>query len=164
MIMIQERYCSFEVAKLLKEKGFKESTQFVWYEHLPSPNAAHNSEIGKPKRDYFYWEEESECNSSWTNDCLVPSYISGDVYSCPTHQSACDWLRQQGYNIEVIAILDDNKELKWTYKIQFFKQRYSQSFVTTVAVGVSFDDKKIGNKTYEEAMEEGIKHCLTYFI
>ena len=50
---MKEAYCSFEVSKLLKKKWFDESTQFVWYEHLPSPNAVHNSEIGKPKRDYF---------------------------------------------------------------------------------------------------------------
>lgn len=47
--MITEDYCSYELAKLLKEKGFEESTQFVWYKHAPSQNVVCNSEIGKPK-------------------------------------------------------------------------------------------------------------------
>ena len=98
--MIKEMYCSYELSKLLKEKGFKESTQLVWYEHLPSPNAVHDSEIGKPKRDYFYWEKEGERNSTWTNDSPIPSYISGEVYSCPTHQIAMAWLREV-HNIDI---------------------------------------------------------------
>ena len=99
--MIKEMYCSYELSKLLKEKGFKESTQLVWYEHLPSQNAVHDSEIGKPKRGLFYWEKEGERNSPWTNDSPIPSYISGEVYSSPTHQMAMAWLREV-HNVFII--------------------------------------------------------------
>lgn len=68
--MIKEAYCSFEVAKLLKEKGFTEECE------------------------YFYdWYKESEsyhiCSKGGT--CNNEKYP--DEYSMPTHQMAMAWLR-----------------------------------------------------------------------
>lgn len=65
--MIQERYCSYEVAKLLKEKGFDEIT--IGY-YTPTKEL-HFSFLG-------------ETNSSW---------LDGSI-SAPTPQMACDWLRE----------------------------------------------------------------------
>lgn len=147
---IKEAYCSYEVSKLLKEKGFKESTQFVWYEHLPSPNATHNSEIGKPKRDYFYWEKEGERNSLWTNDSPIPSYINGEVYSCPTHQMACAWLRKKGIYIEIsIAITTDDKV-------------YYHANVGTISNAWKLVDE--WNDSYENSVENALKYTLENLI
>ena len=33
--MNKEQFVLFEIAKLLKDKGFDWPTEFVWYEHLP---------------------------------------------------------------------------------------------------------------------------------
>ena len=66
-----EDYCSYELAKLLKEKGFKESI-------------------------YSYMEEKSpgiiiikHYSSNWNEEYMHPNCVS-----CPTHQFACKWLRR----------------------------------------------------------------------
>lgn len=69
--MIKERYCSFEVAKLLKEKGFV----------IPC--------------DWIYCSDGTfgHKNSLWDKE----------MFLAPTHQMACDWLREKGYHIEIYA-------------------------------------------------------------
>lgn len=152
--MIEEAYCSFEVSKLLKEKGFNESTQLVWYEHLPSANAVRNSEIGKPKRDYFYWSEEEERNFSWTNNYPIPLYISGEVYSCPTHQMAMQWLRDE-HDIFITVFPDkihNTIALFWNVYVVTEKE-YKWIFA---GGGV--------NMTYEELIEEALLYVLKTLI
>lgn len=67
--MIKEDYVSFEVAKLLKEKGFDWDciTYYVDYE----PNDVKYSML-------------FENNTTWEKRC----------YSAPTHQMVCKWLRE----------------------------------------------------------------------
>ena len=72
--MIKEAYCSFEVSKLLKEKGFDE-VSYTFYDC--------NHKI-------FYREDGIP---SW-NSCR-------DDYAAPTHQMAMAWLREV-YNIDII--------------------------------------------------------------
>ena len=153
--MIKEAYCSFEVSILLKEKGFNESTRLVWYEHLPSSNATHNSEIGKPKRDYFYWEEEGERDSLWTNNFPVPSYISGEVYSCPTHQLAMAWLREEK-NIFIVIEPHaynyiDEKNSSYDYSLWIGDNYYE-------------NPSKEDFPSYEETVEAALKYCLENLI
>jgi len=66
--MITEDYVSFEVAKLLKEKGFDEPLKRFY-----------NSEGKRGISSYYNWNL-SDC------DC-----------SCPTHQMARRWLREKYY-------------------------------------------------------------------
>lgn len=66
--MIQEAYCSFEVSKLLKEKGFNEPLR-CWYDNFQD----------------FHEEGVRMCNT----DCLPPTIM------CPTHQMAMKWLREE---------------------------------------------------------------------
>ena len=148
--MITEDYCSYEVAKLLKEKGFKESTQLVWYEHLPSPNAVYDLEIGKPKRDYFYWEKEGERNSPWTNNSPVPSYINGEVYSCPTHQMAMKWLREV-HNLWC----EISPEGKGLWYIEVYSLTDEEYIPNSNAHEI---------KSYEEAVEKALKYSLKNLI
>ena len=67
--MIQEAYCSFEIAKLLKEKGFDEYC-------------------------YMHYEEDG---SQYISDCEVNNSQfdeeHGNCISAPTHQMTCAWLR-----------------------------------------------------------------------
>ena len=65
--MITEDYCSFEVAKLLKEKGFNEPIR-CWYD-----NTKDFHESGVKMRN---------------SDCINPTIM------CPTHQMAMKWLRE----------------------------------------------------------------------
>lgn len=73
--MIKERYCSYEVARLLKEKGF--DWECIGYYVDGEPNDIKHSFLG-------------ETNSDWKSRCC----------SAPTHQMACDWLREM-YNIHI---------------------------------------------------------------
>ena len=72
--MIQEAYCSFEVAKLLKEKGFEILTDKVY--------------DNQGKLDY----QNVVC---WQENRLP--YISA-----PTHQMALAWLREKGVYITIV--------------------------------------------------------------
>lgn len=66
--MIKERYCSYEVARLLKEKGFNEEC------------------------DYYY-EHNSDEPQELTFDEL--NYSPNLYIKAPTHQMACDWLMEK---------------------------------------------------------------------
>ena len=72
--MIMEDYCSYEVAKLLKDKGFNESIR-CWYDNFQD------------------FHEEGVRMSN--NDCLPPTIM------CPTHQMAMKWLREKKIFINV---------------------------------------------------------------
>ena len=72
--MIKEAYCSYEVAKLLKEKGFDEKTTH-WYnvrESLINDYPVSYENFGNPEK----------------------------VWLAPTHQMACAWLREV-HNIDI---------------------------------------------------------------
>lgn len=86
---LKEIYVSYELAKLLNEKGFNVSTEMVWYECFPSSIAVNKKETGTRKLDYFYWDEITEHHSAYSNDTNengMPDYINGHVYSAPIHQ------------------------------------------------------------------------------
>lgn len=91
MKQITEDYCSFEIAKLLKEKGFD----------IPCRSYYNNN-------DYLSFEHPK-------------GFVSVDsVYLLrPTHQMALKWLREV-HNIDIIAPPQfDNVE--WTYSPIIFK-------------------------------------------
>lgn len=66
--MIKERYCSYEVARLLEEKGFDEQC------------------------DYYY-EHSTDEPHEMTRDEIVES--CNLCIKAPTHQMACDWLMEK---------------------------------------------------------------------
>ena len=72
--MIKEDYCSFEVAKLLKEKGFDE-TCYACYEYFSSSVTMYS---GWP----FEYKGEVVNNSN-------------DRIKCPTQSLAMKWLREE---------------------------------------------------------------------
>ena len=73
--MIKEDYCSYEVAKILKEKGFNESCYTCYVE-----------------------KEISHYDYSSTNYELIDGVIS-----CPTIQMAMKWLREEK-NIFIVIV------------------------------------------------------------
>ena len=79
--MIQEAYCSFEVAKLLKEKGFNEPTWTCYICYV-------KNEISH----YDYTFSNSE--------------LRDEDISAPTHQMAMAWLRET-YEIDIIIEISD---------------------------------------------------------
>ena len=81
--MIKEDYVSFETAKLLKEKGFDESTSMVYMSY---------GDLCKLNR------YDSIRNSNY-ND-ITKNYFE---YTAPTHQMAMKWLREV-HNILITII------------------------------------------------------------
>lgn len=81
---ILERYCSYKVSKLLKEKKFKEKVRALW--------------IGDT--DPYFSANNIKCDD----------YNSGgtDLCSAPTHQMALAWLRENGWHIEIALIYNDD--------------------------------------------------------
>ena len=66
--MITENYCSFEVAKLLKEKGFDTFKSYGWDEELFDKEHPRNFSLAFDSKEHWI--------------------------SCPTHQMAIAWLRE----------------------------------------------------------------------
>ena len=92
--MIQEAYCSFEVAKLLNEKGFEAYTHMVY--KLPC--------------QLFHIDKE----------CLVRNYDGiteedSTAILAPTHQMAMAWLREK---FIFIVIDDDVPLISYKYTIK----------------------------------------------
>ena len=132
--MIEEAYCSFEVAKLLKEKGFDE-TCYACYEWFSSSVTMYS---GWP----FEYKGEVVNNSK-------------DVVKCPTQQMAMAWLRK----VHQIAIVIDcwfggERYISWHGKIMC----YGDDLKTQQDVELSY------LATYEEAVEAAIKYCLENLI
>ncbi len=79
--MITEDYVSFEIAKLLKEKGFNSAETLMFY----------NSE-GKCFTNQFYY-----------------NFDKNDIIDCPTLQMAMKWLREV-HNIIITVRLFNSAE------------------------------------------------------
>lgn len=93
--MIEEAYCSLEVAKLLKEKEFDVATEYVYIGN-------NNGKIPKSFTTHFVKKRD-------------------DVFHCPTHQMALAWLRKKGYYINVCSVF--TLEKAWVFSWEgYYKQ------------------------------------------
>lgn len=143
---IKEAYISFEVAKLLKEKGFNE---YCWkfYElgDFEIPVLLNGFEL-------------SDESGFWNNEYLDSykkehSYIN-DICSAPTHQMAMEWLREV-HNIHIVP------------KKDFFGGFYTGRIYDGRRDTASDKEDYIacaGYKTYKEATEAAIIYCLKNLI
>lgn len=82
--MIKERYCSYEVAMLLKEKGFDELCENIYFD--------------KGLMDFV---PDMFDNERWIKNSDFPNSYLVDA-TAPTHQMACDWLGDI-YDLHIIA-------------------------------------------------------------
>lgn len=87
--MITEDYCSFEVAKLLKEKGFNKNTICKY------------ADVGGITERWYDDYRERVLRLNWDEGYLIEPLepkdqyeIIGDTISAPTHQMAMKWLRE----------------------------------------------------------------------
>lgn len=98
--MITEDYCSYEIAKLLKEKGFNENC-YTYYDDI-------DTSINRFDKGYHF------------NNTSYPWGVPYDVskakkyFVAPTHQMAIKWLREQGMDIIILPVL----------KNEYNKQKY----------------------------------------
>ena len=96
--MITEDYCSYEVSKLLKEKGFNVPCLAHW--HIG--NDGHEKFSDYP----FNWNEKVKNDLGWL--------------SCPTHQMAMKWLREKGIYFSLVPFIENVGWPKDTWHINFY--------------------------------------------
>lgn len=150
--MIKEDYVSLEVAKLLKERGFRE-----WCSYFYGTAVQHNGED-------IDEDEEYELKAEGRGDEI--EYIEGghlyhfncnnskediNIWACPTQSLATKWLREI-YDI-FIVIRRGLTGTGWVYSHEIYKD--SQCW--HAQYGASYN-------TYEEAVEKALKFSLEKLI
>ena len=137
--MIKEAYCSFEVSKLLKEKGFPQLL----------------GDDGCVNRIPYYCSN----GNLWTGDIGLLRQRYFHEASAPTHQMALEWLREEKNLIITIdydryPISDENKTIiGYGYSIQ---TKGNPEGYYSMCVPVCND--------YEEAVEAALKYALKYCL
>jgi len=150
--MITEDYVSFEVAKLLKEKGFD------WSCHATYDTAVTG---GKPKFSEYEVLNFFPYGMKNTDDKY------GMVISAPTLQMAMKWLREK-YNIHVainICYTENPKLFQPDYYVYVDSTVTGESLIKKLCLLVQ--DNSLtpkGFTSYEEACEAAIKYCLENLI
>ena len=135
--MITEDYTSYEVAKLLKEKGFDGVCRAGYTSH----GNLHVLEV----KEYL------------TNQTCPDTYWA---CAAPTLQMACKWLREV-HNIFIEIYLPSHAEHEdtiyhGTYSFDIFNLN------TKVYVYCTWNEKEFNS--YEEAIEAALKYCLENLI
>lgn len=129
--MITEDYVSFETAKLLKEKGFNESTD-----------------------KQFFISDKIVGDYNITDRSRNPErYLDA-----PTLQMAMKWLREV-HKIEIWVHYDIDKATWWGECNPMYEEDEENSNMFQSLLGFDYS-----GKTYEEAAEAAIKHCLRNLI
>ena len=157
--MITEDYVNFELAKLLKEKGFDVNAINSW--HIVPSETCNFEEL-----------EKIVCG-----DINEPEY-SEDYYPMITTQIAMKWLEEVHHILVVPDYIYECTNTSWVYKI--FRLGENGKPEKVAVKGVSYDennnptehivgyrDYKVSYKDYatrEEAEEEGIRYVLENLI
>lgn len=133
--MTIEDYCSFEVAKLLKEKGFNEKCR-----------GGYHSEFDDNDNPIVMLEEWAA--RPYNNDFMDEGFLC----SAPTLQMAMRWLRDT-HNISIEPFVDfgSGDDYWWTVDISKIKKN---GLITELS----------GYKTYEQAVEAALKYTLKNLI
>ena len=129
--MITEDYVSFEVAKLLKEKGFSEKT-------IPFYNGDGSfcSRIGNVCQPY-----------DWNHDKFV-------FFSAPTHQMAMAWLRGKGIFIQIGVV--GHSTITVPEKYYFFKVYRDRKFISHNKVDTYYTYEEVVESALKYCLEEVI--------
>lgn len=152
--MVLEEYCSFETAKLLKEKGFDASLKMYWSmgtSDIPILYCCpqHPVDDGEEPMPIEIDNSGKECtnrSNPWKPkefECIAP-----------TQQMACRWLRE----VHHLLIVTDC----WFGKPEYFNW-YSKVYVCDHS-NLNNDVELPRADTYEESVELAIKYCLEHLI
>ena len=142
--MITEDYCSYELAKLLKEKGFDEPCLQMW-------------ECGPDKKYLFRLQSSCYQNITEEDSCLAP-----------THQMAMKWLREKYQlliSVDASPIYGKVKDEKggntcgllyWHYMAsgEWMHDKYNPNKKAFV----------VSAKCYEDVVETALKYSLENLI
>ena len=139
--MITEDYVSFEVAKLLKEKGFDEICRAFWK----------------------VWDNHTticDCSSShlfeYCHNSMLEQYNDDEELNiaCPTLQMAMRWLREN-HNIDIMICVVDHSTITMEQDYYFYKIMLNRRHK---------HNESPFYHTYEETAESAIKYCLENLI
>lgn len=151
--MITEDFVSFEIAKLLKEKGFdRKCTHCFALDTNEIQNIYDDVTPGYSPLEPCDWnhitEEESRPIglSGWTN------------LSAPTLWVAMKWLREVHKMHVRISYTEENN---WAVEIQSYNGENYPVSKSTQLLGHNFE---VGFDSHEEACEAAIKYCLENLI
>ena len=143
--MITEDYVSYEIAKLLKEKGFDEECRAFWKEWNGATTLCHCS---------------SAHAFEWCNNQMLKRYNDDSEMNIatPTPQMAMKWLRdKKHYCIQVM--LDS-----WAYGGHSGYYAVIQKTDSDFEMMLQDAVDEVFYQTYEEAAEAAIKYCLENLI
>lgn len=101
--MIQEDYCSYEVSKLLKEKGFDEPCLQMW-------------ECGPDTKYLFRLQSSCYQNITEEDSCLAPTY-----------QMAIKWLREKSIECVIIPIWNTIGKQYRSYVLSDLDNKYKDN-------------------------------------
>lgn len=133
--MIHEELCTYEVAKLAKEKGFPQDPDKNDHCLMYCWDGLRNIH---PLAMWIVWEMEE--------------YDHDNLYAAPTQSLLQRWLREEkGYYVYPFF---DNKELKWTYVV---REKTGDMWIPLVGETPNFD-------TYELALEDALKYVLENLV
>lgn len=132
--MIAEDYCSFELSKLLKEKGFDEPCYGIWH-------------VGNKLFDVNY-------------EPLDYSELREERLLAPTHQMATKWLREI-HKISIDICTVQGKRVSYMFNIWDFANIYDNKYIGGT---FDLREQLYGFNTYEEAVEAALKYCLINLI
>lgn len=176
--MITEDYVSFEVAKLLKEKGFSEFC-FKCYGVAVLHNGMDIS-----------FDEECDLKDDGREDEI--EYVEGRLYdygcnnsnkdakvwAAPTLQRTIKWLEEAHHILVVADYVYECTDTSWVYKIYRLGENGKPERIEITGVGYSIDgsqytetvgyrDYELSHKDYatrEEAEDNGIRYVLKNYV
>lgn len=155
--MIKNDYVSFNIAKLLKEKGFDAYCFYVWVKPVIG-------DIPHLMATPYFVEGETTTNRE-VLDIVAKNniYMYGfdnrvEAFLCPSLELVMKWLREI-HNIFIQINIVPHTTLTMEQKYYFFtiyKNRRKLGFRKDFTEECYF--------THEQACEAGIKYCLEYLI
>ena len=144
---ITEDYCSFEVSKLLKEKGL----------------CIHNTTGYDVKGNVYLHQggQEPVCNGQ--------KYYEGRNYieeeflcSRPTHSLAIKWIRENfGIYIKIDWFIKEDNSIDWDFSIQKVGPNIDKKGNSEY---LKYYDEEIGYNSPEEAIEAALKYVLKTLV
>lgn len=138
--MIKEAYVSYEVAELLKEKGFDVPCFDFYVREYEQPIKKH-SQRNKP----IDWNNEED------EDC----------FSASTHQMALAWLREEkNISISILLMQDIIPEQSLYYSCTIHKITSNK----TIEDAITWLHTITVKGTYEEATEAALKYSLENLV
>ena len=139
--MVTEDYVSFEIAMLLKEKGFDSNCDKFWRKGFIIPTFGVSYDFNNP--------DGYDNVNDYQADC-----------SAPTLQRALKFIRQK-YNYHIIATPEygDVEYMPGQWQEEFLGWKYT---IIPLEGSKSLIHPTVYAKTQESACEEGIKFLLNY--